>query len=121
MRLLILSLLAVGLIGSACSRQSRAPEPLPLDQFTAEIEKSYRDASPAAKELSRELAAAVAGRRFAAAQQTTEMLLSLEDLKPEQRAVANRALLTVMSQLREAQEKGDPEAAAAMRRYRENR
>jgi len=121
MRLLVVAVIGIVLVCAGCGRQSRAPKPLTLQEFAVEMEKAFRDASPPAKELCRELTTAVAARRYAEAQQAVEMLLALDDLKEEQRLVANRAMLTVMSELQAAQAQGNAEAAAAVQRYRGER
>lgn len=105
----------------ACNRDSAALEPLTLDEFASEMQNEFGTAFPAAKDLSREIVAAVATNNFAAAQAGIEMLLALDELAPDQRLIASRAQLTIMSGLRAAQARGDAEAAKALNTYRANR
>lgn len=110
--------LALMLFGSACRRASAPPAPLPIAEVPAEIQKAFAQAAPGAKDIAAEVAKATREKNYPAAYQGMQVLVSLHDATPEQRTVAARAMLAITTLLREAEAKGDPAAAEALRAQR---
>jgi hypothetical protein len=119
-RVSLLLAFAVGLVlsGSACRRASAPPTPLPIAEVPAEIQKVFAQAAPGAKDIATEVAKAAKEKNYPAAYQGLQILVSLHDATPEQRTVAARAMLAITTLLQEAQAKGDPAAAEALRAQR---
>ena len=118
---LLLTTLALIIAGAGCDGTSAPPPPLPVEQISAEFQKTFGKSSAAAKDLSGQITAAVAAKKYPAAFELIQMLLSLPDLTKEQQMIASRAMLTMNSLLQTAQSQGDQDAALTLKRYRSNR
>ena len=88
------------------------------DQARAGISKAFGSASPEAKALADEAAAALQAQEDAKAFLQLSALNARQDLSREQRAAATESMLTVNKRLTEAAAKGDKEAAKLMDEYR---
>jgi hypothetical protein len=106
---------------AGCDRSTAPPPPLPVEQISAEFQKAFAKASPAAKDLSGQITTAVGAKKYPAAFELIQMLQGLPDLTKEQQVIVSRTLLTVSSLLQTAQSQGDQDATSTMKQYRSNR
>jgi hypothetical protein len=117
----LLTTVALIIAGTGCDGTTAPPQPLPVEQISAEFQKAFGKSSAAATDLSGQITTAVAAKKYPAAFELIQMLLSLPDLTKEQQLIASRAMLTVNSLLQTAQSQGDQEAASALKQYRSKR
>ena len=111
---LLIALLSV----AGCYRSSAPPEPLPVAQMPAALEKAFSQAQPEPKDLANEVAASVKAQDYAKALVELKLLGGTPQLNREQIGVTTRGLLTLNTLLREAQGKGDEKAAAVLKYQR---
>jgi hypothetical protein len=88
------------------------------EQARTGISKAFGTASPEAKALADEAAAALQAQQDAKAFLDLSALNARQDLTREQRAAATESMLTVNKRLSEAAARGDKEAAKLMDDYR---
>lgn len=120
-RLLLLAMVLSALCLAACKRHSEPPPPLPVEQIGVEFQKGFAAAPEAVRKVANDIAAAVEAKKYPPAFEGLQMLLTLPELKEEQRLLASRAMLTVSGLLQEAQAQGDASAESTLKEYRSNR
>lgn len=118
---LVLTALSVGVLGMGCNRTPGPPAPLGLTEIPGALTKAYLSASPDAKELAGKVIGAIQGKDYPEAYEETQLLCSAPGETKDQRLLATRVMLTLTSLLRDAQNQGDPQAAAALKVYQMTR
>ena len=116
-KLPVLTALAIACAVAGCS-PGGSGQAKTEDQARAGISKAFGSASPEAKALADEAAAALQAQEDAKAFLQLSALNARQDLSREQRAAATESMLTVNKRLTEAAAKGDKEAAKLMDEYR---
>lgn len=102
-----------------CKREAAPPTPISAEAIPAELDKATATAKPAVKELAQQIKAALQKKDYPLAHQAVQALSYSSDATEAQRALANRALLTVTELLQTAaQTQGDQNAAEAIRVYK---
>lgn len=102
------------LLAGGCGEDSRPPSAISLDQIPAELGKAFASAKAEVKELSGQAATAVQGKDFSKAAMALQALTQRSDLSKLQSRTVAGASITVTAALREAEAKGDKQAAQAL-------
>ncbi len=116
-RLLVLTALVVGVAVAGC-KPGGAGQVQTEEQARTGISKAFGTASPEARALADEAAAALQAQQDVKAFADLSALNARQDLTREQRAAATESMLTVNKRLSEAAARGDKEAAKLMDDYR---
>lgn len=110
--------LALGLmLVPGCSKSSSGPVTLAPEQIPTAMNEGFKQSSPEARELAGNCASATQNQDVTTAFADLQKLSRRNDLTPEQRSIAARAMATTMVQLRAASENGNPQAQAVLRQY----
>ncbi len=113
--------LSVLLLALGCSKESRPPEPLSIEQLPAAMEKAFSTAKGEVKDLATQIIASVQAQDFGKALLDLQTLSAKAGLNKEQGSVTVRATLTMNDALQAAAAKGDEKAAvsaAALKQYK---
>lgn len=113
-------LMAVAVV-LGCSKNVPPPEPIPLDQLPAAMDKAFAPAKGEAKEIADQVVAALNAKDYAKAATGLQKLTVLSGLSKEQVSTAARGVLTVNQALQEAQSKGDQKAVQTLKSYQINK
>ena len=110
-----LTLFSVFLFLAGCAKDPGPPPPLAAEQIPAELDKAFKSASQATKDLVAKVSSGLQTKDYPAAYDAVQALGSVADTTREQRALTSRAMLTIYGLLQSAQAQGDDQAAAALR------
>ncbi len=106
----------MALLGAAgCKGGGGSPTALPVDKIPAELEAAYAKSSAEIKSVVAEVGTAIQNTNYPAAYVRAQSLIWLQEATPEQRMVNARLSVTLTGLLREAEARGDQQAAAALR------
>lgn len=107
-------LLLVTFLVSGCGEGGKPPTAISMDQIPAELGKAFASAKTETKELSDLAIAAVQGNELPKASMTLDALAQRPNLSAIQSRTVAGAAMTVNAALREAEAKGDPQAAKTL-------
>ena len=107
-------LLLATLLAGGCGEATQPPTAISLDQIPAELGKAFTSAKGETKELSGRAVAAVRSKEYPKAAMALDALARRPDLsKIQSRTIAGTAM-TINAALREAESKGDSQAAKTL-------
>ena len=104
-----------------CDKSEVPPEPIPLDQLAAAMDKAFAKGKAEPKELALQISASLTAKEFAKASADLQKLSAMAGLNKEQASIAARGVLTVNQALQDAQAQGDQKAAQTLKSYRINK
>ena len=108
-------LLALLLAWPGCAKNQYAS--LTLDKIPGAINEAFSKTTGDLKSLADEAAAAAKSHDLVTAFTDLKILAGNQELTPDQRSIAARAMAATMPELRSAAEKGDPAAQAVLQKY----
>ena len=109
------------LIAAGCSKSNSNPVTLAPEQIPTVMNEGFKQSSGETKELVNNCISASQNQDVTVAFADLQKLSRRNDLTPEQRAIAARAMVTTMTQLRAASEKGNPAAQKLLYQYMSTR
>jgi len=105
------------LLAAACSKSGSNAAALAPEQIPTALHQVFKQSSGETKELVNNCVEASQNKDVIAAFTDFQKLSHRDDLTPEQRAVAARAMTTTFKELRTASDTGNPAAKVVLHQY----